>query len=252
MVAQLNFFPAENGVSKTYSPWQIMGNPQLDYKKHFVASFGDYVQANQENIPSNDMRPRSLDCIYLAPNVFAPQGGHTLLSIETGHVITRPRIWKIPMTDLVIKAINKMGAEQGSRNKKVSGKANQIKLRPADWRTGVDCDGKLSNSNDNMKVKKVKKETKPDDSNDNVADDDDENGYDDETVAGDDIVVETVDEDEDSDDEEENTDESPPLDEEEVRKLLADEEPAPTNTPSMPTIVETVEEDDDDETHQYR
>ena len=98
-----------------------------------------------------------------------------------------------------------------------------------------------------MKVKKVKKETKPDDSNNDVADDDDENGYDDETVAGDDIVVETVDEDEDSDGEEENTDESPPLDEEEVRELLADEEPAPTNTPSMPTITETVEEDDDDE-----
>ena len=152
VAAQLNFLPAENGVSKHFSPWQLMGNPQLDYKRHFVACFGDYVQATHENTPTNDMRPRTLDCIYLYPNVYLPQGGHTLLSIETGGVITRPRIWKIPMTDLVVKAINKMGAEQKKRNDKVTGKANQIKLRPADWRTGVDSLDDLTNEYDNIEA----------------------------------------------------------------------------------------------------
>ena len=89
---QLNFFPADHGVSKHYSPWQLMGNPQLDYKCHFKACFGDYVQANNENVPSNDMRPRTLDCIYLYPNVSDPQGGHVLMNIETGATLTRPRV----------------------------------------------------------------------------------------------------------------------------------------------------------------
>ena len=147
---QLNFFPSDSGVSKHYSPWQLMGKPQLDYKRHFTACFGDYVQANNENKPTNDMCPRTLDCIYLYPNVHDPQGGHVLMNIETDAVIVRPRVWKIPITDLVIKAVNALGAKQGFKNTKPTGKANEIKLRPADWRTGVDCDGELTNTHDNI------------------------------------------------------------------------------------------------------
>ena len=84
------FSPYDDGVSKHYSPWQLMGNPQLDYKRHFKACFGDYVQANNENVPTNDMRPRTLDCIYLYPNVSDPQGGHVLMNIETCLLYTSP------------------------------------------------------------------------------------------------------------------------------------------------------------------
>ena len=123
---QLNYFPADHGISSHYSPWQLMNNPQLDYNKHFVACFGDYVQASNENVPTNDMRALTIDCIYLYPNAFEPQGGLTLMSVETGAIVTRPRVWKIPVTDVVIKAVNKLGAAQGFSNKKISGKANQV------------------------------------------------------------------------------------------------------------------------------
>ena len=54
------------------------------------------------------------------------------------------------MTDLVIKAVNALGAKQGFKNKKPTGKANEIKLRPADWRTGVDCLEDVTNAHDNI------------------------------------------------------------------------------------------------------
>ena len=55
VAAQLNFFPAENGVSKAYSPWQIMGNPQLDYKKHFVASCLLYTSPSPRDLSTSRM-----------------------------------------------------------------------------------------------------------------------------------------------------------------------------------------------------
>ena len=56
------------------------------------------------------------------------------------------------MTDLMIKAINKMGAEKGSKNNKVPGKENQIMLNPADWLTGLDSLEDLDNSYNNIDV----------------------------------------------------------------------------------------------------
>ena len=131
------------------------------------------------------------------------------MSVETGAIVTRPRVWKIPVTDVVIKAVNKLGAAQGFSNKKISGKANQVKLRPADWRTGVDDDGNLTNEHDNVEPEED-------------GDDDDES---DESESSDDDE-----DDDDDDDDAEDGDENPEGRDEEIRELLAsDGMPAPTN-----------------------
>ena len=40
-----NYFPAQTGISRHYSPHTIVSGKQVDFKKEFNHSFGDYVQA---------------------------------------------------------------------------------------------------------------------------------------------------------------------------------------------------------------
>jgi hypothetical protein len=54
---QLNLFPAKGGVSAYLSPYTIMTGRNLNYDKHCQVPFGAYVQANQENDPTNTQAP---------------------------------------------------------------------------------------------------------------------------------------------------------------------------------------------------
>ena len=114
---QLNYFPVKGGISDIYSPRTIMGDPPIDYKKHCSISFGAYVQANHEQFPKNDQTACTLDCIYLRPcnNL---QGGHELMDLNSGRVITRRKVIEIPITEIVIKAVNEMGERQDFKSLK--------------------------------------------------------------------------------------------------------------------------------------
>jgi hypothetical protein len=94
------------------------------------------VQANNEPNPTNTNAPRTIDCIYLRPfsNI---QGGHELLDLRSGRVITRRRIKEIPVTDLVIQTVENMAIEQGLTTLKITGR-NKLPIYPADWIAGVD------------------------------------------------------------------------------------------------------------------
>ena len=63
----MNLFPAKGGVSKYYSPKMIIKQTNVDYNKHIKIGFESYVQANQENNPSNTQEARTRDAIYLSP-----------------------------------------------------------------------------------------------------------------------------------------------------------------------------------------
>jgi len=117
---QLNYFPAKGGVSAYLSPHTILNHRDLDYNKHCQVPFGAFVQANQENDPTNTQAPRTIDAIYLRPlsNI---QGGHELMNLATGMVITRNRVWEKPVTTFVIKAVEKMADEQGIKTLKLTG-----------------------------------------------------------------------------------------------------------------------------------
>ena len=60
----------------------IITNNALDYNKHCSIPFGTYVQAHNENNPTNSMEARALDCIYLRP-VYNQEGGHEILDLTT-------------------------------------------------------------------------------------------------------------------------------------------------------------------------
>ena len=133
---QLNYFPAKGGVSSYLSPHVILTSRDLDYEVHCQVPFGAYVQVNQENIPTNTPAPRTIDAIYLRP-MSNKQGGHEVMNLATGQVITRTKVWERPVTELVIKAVETMAAEQGIKTLKLEGQ-NKVPLFPADWIAGVD------------------------------------------------------------------------------------------------------------------
>ena len=116
---QLNMFPDKGGVSAYLSPHVFMGGQDLDYNKHCQIPFGAYVQGAQENNPTNTNAPRTIDAIYLRPlnNI---QGGHELMNLSTGKVITRRKVVELPVTDLIIKTVEGMAEKQGMKTLKIN------------------------------------------------------------------------------------------------------------------------------------
>jgi hypothetical protein len=167
---QLNLLPAKGGVSAYLSPHVILGGSNLDFNKHCQIPFGAYVQAYQENSPKNTNQPRTLDAIYLRPtnNI---QGGHELMDLNSGRVITRQRVWEIPVTPIIIQAVEAMAEEQGIKTLKLQNRRKTI-FYPADWIAGVDYEDEDNNNED--------KDTNNEDDDDNNDDnnDDDEANFD--------------------------------------------------------------------------
>ena len=133
---QLNFFPTKGGVSTYYSPRMIMDQKNLDYTKHCTTPFGAYVQAYHESNPHNTSMSRTRDGIYLRPNNNF-QGGHEVMDLNTGCVITCRKVTEIPVTDVVIKAVEAMAHNQGFKNLKFKNRHGVI-FHDADWLAGVD------------------------------------------------------------------------------------------------------------------
>ena len=129
------------------SPHMIMTHQNLDFNKHCQIPFGAYVQGNQDNNPTNDNSPRTVDAIYLRP-LKNKQGGHEIMNLQTGKVITRNVVKEYPITDLVIKAVETMAEEQGIKTLKITGR-NKIPLFPADWIAGVDYEGDQNENTEN-------------------------------------------------------------------------------------------------------
>jgi hypothetical protein len=114
---QLNLFPVKGGVSKYYNPHMILNQTNLDYTKHCVMPFGDYVQADHESPKTSSNVTRTLDAIYLRP-AQNQQGGHELMDLNSGQLISRNIVHEIPVTDVVIKAVKNMAYQQGFKSLK--------------------------------------------------------------------------------------------------------------------------------------
>ena len=62
---KFNFFVAKNGVSDQFSPETIVTGRTLNYKKHCLYEFGEYVQAHTYNEPRNDTCAREHATLYI-------------------------------------------------------------------------------------------------------------------------------------------------------------------------------------------
>ena len=79
----LNMFPAAEGISQHYSPQTILKKENVDYLRYCAFSFGEHVQAFDENTKTNNNLPQTIDCIYLRPDPESPNG-HKLMDLKTG------------------------------------------------------------------------------------------------------------------------------------------------------------------------
>ena len=167
---QITYFPAKGGISSHYSPYVILNRRELDYNRNFQVPFGAYVQANQDNTPTNTNAPRTIDAIYLRPK---PRGrGHEVMNLKTGRVITRDRVYEKPVTPLVIKAVESLATEQGIQSLKIVGR-NKVPLFPADWIAGVDYEGEDPYENEDETPQPDTEYTYDDNSDDEYDSDDD-------------------------------------------------------------------------------
>lgn len=133
---KLNFFPPKGGISSYFSPRMIIHKESIDYNKHCQIPFGSYVQAHEENDPSNSMKPRALDGIYMR-YMSNDQGGHEILNLATGEIIRRRKITMIPITQHVIKSIHTLAEkDQMPEGIKITHKTG-VQLLDSAWMPGV-------------------------------------------------------------------------------------------------------------------
>jgi hypothetical protein len=67
------------------------------------------------------------------------QGGHKLLHLGTGKVITGPQVKEIPMSDTIIRAVENMARRQGVKQLKFTHR-DGTPFEPADYIAGVEDD----------------------------------------------------------------------------------------------------------------
>ena len=113
---QLNFFPAKGGVSTYYSPRMIMDQTNFDYTKHCTMPFGAYVQAYHESNPHNTSVSRTQDGIYLRPTTTFRVVMRSWTKHRTCDYVRK--VTEIPVTDVVIRAVEAMAHNQGFKNLK--------------------------------------------------------------------------------------------------------------------------------------
>jgi hypothetical protein len=75
------------------------------------------------------------------------QGDHELYDLNSGREITQARVTQIPVTDVVIKAIERIAEEQGFKSLKFKNRKGAI-LHDADWIAGVDSDENIQQEDD--------------------------------------------------------------------------------------------------------
>ncbi|MGC9208134.1 MAG: hypothetical protein ACP5EO_13965, partial [Acidithiobacillus sp.] len=69
------------------------------------------------------------------------------MDFNSGRVITRPRVWKIPVTPVVMRAVETMAEEQGIKSLKLQNR-RKTTFYPADWIAGVDYNNKNNDHDD--------------------------------------------------------------------------------------------------------
>jgi hypothetical protein len=127
-------------------------------------AFGAYVQANHETNQTNFNAARTIDAIYRLRPALNMQGGHELYDLNSNRVITRARVSQIPITYVVIKAIEKIAEDQGFKSLKFKNRKVAI-FHDADWIAGVDYDENIQQDADNNENRDQEQDNEVDETN---------------------------------------------------------------------------------------
>ncbi len=131
-VLWLNSLPVAAGVSKKYSPHEIVLGRKLDFNKHCKATFGLYVEAHKDPTITNTMLSRTFPGIFLGPTGNR-QGTHKVFNINTGVVKKTRIITPLPMPDRVIAMVEDWGRRHQKEDKKQALTFLNWKKKLYDW-----------------------------------------------------------------------------------------------------------------------
>jgi len=157
---KLNFFPANHGISKHYSPRMIVHKENIDFDTHCVYTIGEYVQGEHEPDRSNTNAPRTLDCLYLRPSSTSNKG-YDLLHLQTNKVVNCRKIWSMPVTPSVIQQVHTLARmDNMPKGLKITNKTGLV-LYDASKTAGVDY---VQDTDDDV-IESPQSETESDDNN---------------------------------------------------------------------------------------
>ena len=88
-----------------------MPGESLNYRKHLILPFGRYVQVHEEDASRNSQIAFTKGAISLGPSDKL-HGGHKFMALNTGKKITQRSWTVIPISDVVIKRVNTVAADQ--------------------------------------------------------------------------------------------------------------------------------------------
>ena len=119
----INVVPTAKGISDRFSPREITTGRCLNLD-HFKAPFGEYLETSIDADVTNDIKGQTHPCVSLSPSRNW-QGLQLYFDLETGAVVSRRTIKRLPMPDWIIKVITHWG--------------NRRKMQPSrtDWSSGT-------------------------------------------------------------------------------------------------------------------
>ena len=105
-VMWMNAFPVKSGISEKWSPRELISRHKLDAKLHCRAPFGAYCEVHTDPDITNTMEPRTKWAICLGPTGNM-QGSYKFMSLSTGKKIVRRKFTEMPITESVIRQVDK-------------------------------------------------------------------------------------------------------------------------------------------------
>ena len=124
-----------------FSPFEIVKNQGVDYKKISAAEFGQYVQAYNDPVTTRTNEPRTIAGIFIGPldNI---QGGYEIYDLQTRRVKPRNKITVLPMTKEIQRRVEELAAADNvSTGLKFHNRKRQEFLdHDSDLLAGVDYD----------------------------------------------------------------------------------------------------------------
>ncbi len=102
-VMWMNSFPVKSGVSKKWSPRELVSRHKLDAKLHCKAPFGSYCEVHVDPDITNTMEPRTKWAIYLGLTGNR-QGSYK----TTGNKIIRRNFTEMQLTESMIKQVKQL------------------------------------------------------------------------------------------------------------------------------------------------
>ncbi len=156
-----NCFPSKTGVSNEHSPHVIVTRRHLDYAKHCAIPTGAFVQATHVNKITNNQKPRTTDAVYLRASPQSIQGGHEVLNLDSGRVLSRQAVKVLPTPQWVIERVNELGEEDYPNKLKFSDRYGDEALF-----AGVDTGNNNNNTNDGYDSESSDEEYNPEEEDD--------------------------------------------------------------------------------------